>query len=139
MPFDPISGAEQIVNTVLGRVLPDKGARDAATANLDLTSLQGDIAQVLGQISVDKTEAGSQSVFVAGWRPYIGWILGTALGYGLVLQPFIVLGLVVFHNTFDPAKLPVLDAKTVLELLGAMLGFGAFRTIDKATGTGNGH
>ena len=139
MPFDPITAIANVANTVLDRVLPDKVANDAAKVELAKMQVSGDLAAVAGQMEINKIEAASQSVFVAGWRPYVGWILGTALAYGLVLQPFIVLGLVVFHSSFDPSKLPVLDSKTILELLGAMLGFGAMRTIDKATGAGNGH
>jgi len=137
--FDPITAVANTVNLVLNRVLPDKAANDASKVELAKMQVSGELAEVAGQLEINKVEAASNSVFVAGWRPFVGWTLGAGLCYGLVLQPFIVLALIVFHSQFDQTKLPVLDAKTILELLGALLGFGAYRTIDKATGTGNGH
>lgn len=139
MAFDPLTAILNLGNTVLDRVLPDKVANDAAKAQLAALTAQGAFANAIAQLQVDQAEAASKSVFVAGWRPYVGWILGTGLGYGLVFQPFVVLLLIVFHANFDPAKLPTLDSKTILELLGAMLGFGIMRSVDKANGTGNGH
>lgn len=139
MALDPITAVINVADLILGRVLPDKVAKDAASSEVIKMQVSGELQQILGQIEVNKVEAASTSIFVAGWRPYIGWILGSALAYGLVFQPFIVLFLVVCHSTFDPARLPTLDSKTILELLGAMLGFGVMRTIDKSQGTDNGH
>lgn len=139
MAFDPVTAILNIGNTVLDRVLPDKTANDAAKAQLAALTVQGEFANAIAQLQVDQAEAANKSVFVAGWRPFVGWILGGALGYGLVFQPLVILCLVIFHSNFDQAKLPALDYKTILELLGTMLGFGIMRSVDKAQGTGNGH
>ncbi len=139
MAFDPLTAILNIGTTLIDRLIPDKTQANAAKAQFVQMQLQGEFDLMKGQLAVNQTEAANVNVFVAGWRPYIGWTLGTALAYGLVLQPFIVMALVMFHSSFDPAKLPVLDRTTILELLGTMLGMGILRSVDKSQGTDNGH
>ena len=45
---------------------------------------------VRGQLQVNQAEATSSSLFVAGWRPAIGWIGATALGYQFLLYPLLI-------------------------------------------------
>jgi len=76
-----------------------------------------------GQIEINKIEASSTNAFISGWRPFIGWACGCGFVYQLLLQP-IIMG--VITHTF-----PTLDMETLMSLLGAILGLGGYRTIEK--------
>lgn len=136
MAFDPITAALDLGSKIVDRVLPDKAANDAAKAQLAQMVTAGEIQQITGQLTIDQTEAGSQSLFVAGWRPFVGWICGAGLGYEFILRPLLTF-LVGFWRPAYGA--PGLDMGTLLELLLALLGMGAMRTIDKINGAGSGH
>jgi hypothetical protein len=139
MAFDPITAILNLGNTVLDRVLPDKAANDAAKAQLASAVVQGQFAAQIAQIQVDQTEAASQSIFVAGWRPFVGWCCGAAFAYAFIIQPFAQFLLVAFHSDFDIAKLPQMDLSQMMPVLLGMLGLGAMRSYDKSQGNGNGH
>jgi len=114
----------------------DKVANDAAKAELMRMSVAGELQQITGQIEVDKVEAASNSMFVAGWRPYIGWVCGTGLAYQFLFRPLaqMVVDIAGWH-----AALQALDLGTLMTLLTGMLGMAAARTVDKINGVGNGH
>ena len=86
------------------------------------------------QLEVNKTEAMSSSLFVAGWRPFIGWVSGSAFAYTFVAQPFIAFILVAFGVDFNAAKLPILDWSMLATVLFGMLGLGAMRSYEKVKG-----
>lgn len=134
--LDPITSIINLGNTLVDRLLPDKAQNDAAKAELTKLIVSGEIQQIAGQIQIDAVEASSNSVFVAGWRPFVGWICGLGFGYQFVIQPFLTF-LVKLHNPNFTA--PLLDVSTLSELLMALLGMGALRTVDKVKGVDNGH
>lgn len=105
-------------------------------AEFALAKLQGEMDEVKGQLDVNKTEASSGSVFVAGWRPYIGWVCGTGLASDILVRPFVVW---VSNMCGKAAEYPKLDMATLLPVLLGMLGLAAARSYDKVQGTGNGH
>jgi len=80
------------------------------------------------QIEVNKVEAGSSSLFVSGWRPFVGWTCGVALCYHFVLQPFLMF---ILSSTGNPMELPVFDMTTLTTVLMGMLGLGGLRTYEK--------
>lgn len=84
--------------------------------------------ELLGQIEVNKVEAGHSSLFVAGWRPFIGWVGGVGLAYNFIVSPFI--------DFMVEGPMPELDSATLLTLVLAMLGVGAQRSFDKVKGVG---
>lgn len=132
---NPISSIVDAIGKVLDRVLPDKAANDAAKAQLLQSEVQGEIQQVLAQISVDQAEAQSNNGFVAGWRPYVGWICGTSLAYATMIQPFLTFCVRLHWPNFQA---PIIDNSQTLEVLMGLLGLGAMRSIDKNKGTDNG-
>jgi hypothetical protein len=101
---------------------------------MDEDALRGQISAVLGQIQIDAVEASSKSVFVAGWRPFVGWVCGAALGYTYILQPFLQFALAAFHWQLNAAALPQLSTGELIPLLLSLLGLGAMRSYDKAQG-----
>ena len=137
--FDPLTAILNTANTILDRVLPDKTANDQAKIALLQAQLNGELQAMVSQLQVDQAEAQSKSLFVAGWRPWVGWGCGCAFVYAYILQPLIQTLLVVFHSGFDPAKLPKLDMSEMMPVLLGMLGLGALRSYDKNNGSSNGH
>ena len=93
---------------------------------LDLAKLEN--ALQAGQIEINKIEAAHKSLFVAGWRPFIGWVCGIAIAYAFVGQPIIQWVL----NIYAPdVATPVLDTDTLYQLVLAMLGMATLRTYEK--------
>jgi hypothetical protein len=89
-------------------------------------------AELMGQIEVNKIEAAHASLFVAGWRPFIGWTGGVGLAYSFVLAPFIEF---VAKTNGYTGEMPLPDMGQLMTLVLAMLGVGAMRSYDKAHGT----
>ena len=80
------------------------------------------------QIEVNKVVSGHTSIFVAGWRPFVGWTCGIALCYHFVIQPFLVFLLYLFGYQVD---LPVFNMQTLTTVLMGMLGLGGLRSYEK--------
>tara|TARA_B100001094_G_C17594220_1_gene513409 strand:+ start:105 stop:506 length:402 start_codon:yes stop_codon:yes gene_type:complete len=88
--------------------------------------------QQLAQISVNKAEAVSGSLFKGGWRPFVGWVCGVAFFYHFVLQPIIIFVLTVAG--VDIPDLPKFEMNTLLTVLGGLLGIGGLRSYEKTKG-----
>lgn len=123
---------------VINRVVPDPTQKAQAALALAQLEQQGDfkeidaqLALVKSQTDINLTEASSTSLFVAGWRPYIGWVCGIALTYQYLLRPLLPWIINLFHPAI-PVELPMKLDDTLTQLVYGMLGFGALRTIDKA-------
>jgi len=72
MSLDPVTALLDIGGKVIDRLWPDP--TQAANAKLELFKLQqsGELAQIAGQLEINKVEAANPSVFVSGWRPFVG-------------------------------------------------------------------
>lgn len=136
MGLDPLSAALDIGGKLIDRLWPDPTQKAAAALELLKLQQSGELAQITGQMDIDKVEAASQSIFVAGWRPYIGWVCGFGLAYQFVTRPL-------FQAITDMIGSKVqwqsLDIGTLMTLLFGMLGMGAMRSYDKVSGNANGH
>jgi hypothetical protein len=129
-----------LIGKVIDRVIPDPV--QAAEMKLKVATLEqnGELAQLTaetdlakGQIDVNKVEAASSSTFVSGWRPYVGWVCGTALAYAGLIEPIArFIAQVIFHYV---GAFPVLDTEITLQVLLGLLGLGAMRSYDKKRGT----
>jgi hypothetical protein len=125
MALDPLSAGVDLAQTVINKIWPDKSKEEAA-------QLAAAVAIVQGQMEVNKAEAASGSVFVGGWRPFVGWACGSALAYTYLLYPLLVWACTVWAPHIKP---PVLGNNEMLyELLFGMLGMGALRTFEKIKG-----
>ena len=87
----------------------------------------------LAQIELNKIEAGHRSIFVAGWRPFIGWVCGFALLWHFILFDFLTWITVNFFP--QVTELPELSGtETLVTVLLSLLGLGAMRTAEKFGG-----
>lgn len=79
------------------------------------------------QAEVNKVEAGHRSLFVAGWRPAIGWICAAGLGWGWILAPLV-------QFVFPGKSMPTIETGQAIALVMAMLGVGGLRSYEKKNG-----
>tara|TARA_Y100000004_G_scaffold143125_1_gene162821 strand:+ start:165 stop:569 length:405 start_codon:yes stop_codon:yes gene_type:complete len=86
----------------------------------------------MAQVEVNKAEAKHRSIFVAGWRPFVGWICAVALGYHFVLHPIILFG--AGWAGVEIPELPAFDMDSLMTVLLGMLGLGGLRSYEKAKG-----
>ena len=77
------------------------------------------------QTKINEIEAGHRTVFVAGWRPFIGWVCGVALAYNFVIRDLFIWAL-------KPENIPpALQMEHLMTVLLGMLGLGGLRTYEK--------
>ena len=86
----------------------------------------------LVQSEINKLEAVHKSVFVAGWRPFIGWVCGIALAYNFVIRDLMVWGLALTYAETPPP--PPVHLEVLTTILYAWLGIGVMRTFEKLQG-----
>ncbi|MFZ3221288.1 MAG: 3TM-type holin [Rhodoferax sp.] len=86
----------------------------------------------MAQIGVNTEEAKSTSLFVAGWRPFVGWTCGTALAYVAIMEPIarFVATMAGYSGAF-----PAIDTTLTMQVLIGLLGLGTLRSYDKKQGT----
>lgn len=124
--FDAVT---PVVEKVLSYI-PDPQQKLAAQQQL-MTALQQWDSQ---QTAIDVEEAKNESIFVAGWRPFIGWVCGGSFAYKFVIQPFLIFILIASHSTFDYHLLPNIDWTELSTVLLGLLGLGGMRTFEKLKG-----
>ena len=83
------------------------------------------------QLDINKVEAGHRSIFVSGWRPFLGWISGLSIGYVYLFQPLLDMILQMFGVEVNWV---VLDLGQLMPLILGMLGLGGLRSFEKAKG-----
>lgn len=118
MSLDPLTAVVDLATTAVNKIWPDKSEQEKQ-------ELISAVQLVQGQLDINKQEAANTNWFVAGWRPYIGWICGTGLGYQFLVYPILI--------AFIPTIVQ-LDMGTLLTLLLGMLGLGGLRTFEKTKG-----
>lgn len=131
MAFDPIGSIIEVVGKVLDKVLPDPKAKADALQKLAELQQNGDLAVMAQQAEVNKIEAASADPFTSRWRPFIGWVCGSALALQMVLIPLIVQISVIARH---PVQMVVLDTGLLTTILIGMLGLGGMRTVEKLQG-----
>jgi hypothetical protein len=120
------------VTGLLDKFIEDKDQK--AKLAHDLATMAERHAQELakGQLEINKAEASHRSIFVAGWRPFVGWTCGVALAYHFIVAP-LVLFAAAFAG-FEIPTLPEFDMGSLLTVLMGMLGLGGLRTFEKFKG-----
>ena len=127
-----------LLANLLDRIFPDpKMAADAKLEVMklaqsgELAQLNADVQLATGQAEVNKAEASNASLFVSGWRPFVGWICGAAFAFKFIGGPA---AFVLSQWAGHPITLPVFDFTEMSTILMGMLGLGALRTVEKVKG-----
>jgi hypothetical protein len=117
----------ELVAPIVDRLIPDPERKQQLLIELVDALAKFDVAQ----LEVNRTEAQHASIFVAGWRPFIGWVLGLGVAYSFLIAPLLGGIVAVWKPGF---ALPAVDDH-LWELIFAMLGMGALRSFDKLRGS----
>lgn len=120
-----LSEVADVVGGVIDRIWPNKTEQERA-------ELQAAMLVVQGQLKVNEAEAASASVFVAGWRPFIGWVCGAACAWNWIGLPMVKAFLPLVAGVsinLEPA-----DLTEMLPILMGMLGLAGYRTFEKTKG-----
>jgi len=117
-----IGSVADAVSTVVNKIWPDKTEQEKEQMALAISIVQG-------QLATNQTEAGNRTLFVSGWRPFIGWVCGLGCAWnwaGLPISLFVAATF--FHTKVD---LHPADLSEMMPLLLGMLGLGGLRTYEK--------
>jgi len=114
--------AKDLRSAITGEVSPER------KAEIEMKVLEIELAASQAQTEINKMEAQHPSVFVAGWRPAIGWTCAFAIAWQFVLNPLISWALLIWRPDIRP---PVFPIEGLYPLVMAMLGIGGLRTWEK--------
>lgn len=130
---------------VVNKRVPDVAQQAQIAGELAQAAQQGELQLALAQLQsvtsaqsdVDKIEAASTSVFIAGWRPFVGWVCGVGLAMSCIVSPlFTWFSMLIGH----PTPFPKLDDVLLQSTLAGMLGLGyGLRTFEKFKGVAGQH
>ena len=131
MSLDPLTAILDIGSKVIDRLWPDPVQRDAAKLELFKLQQAGELQMMIGQLEINKEEAKSPSMFVSGWRPFIGWVCGAACAWN-----WIGLKMALFIAAYfgKDLQLAPADIGEMMPVLMGMLGLGGLRTFEKLQG-----
>ena len=120
-----------LIGPVLDKIIPDKAGAEKAKQEIEKALIDNASKLNLAQAEINKVEAQHRSVFVAGWRPMIGWSCAIGIFWLFVGHP-----LVVYVDGLDgvTSPIPTIDHDILLELTFAMLGMAGLRTFEKMKG-----
>ena len=119
-----IGSVADLATNIINKIWPDKSEEEKQ-------QLAAAVMVVQGQIDTNKEEAKSPSVFVSGWRPFIGWVCGMACAWN-----WIGLKIALFIATYfgHVLSLSPADVSEMMPILAGMLGLGGLRTMEKIQG-----
>lgn len=138
MSLDPLTAGLDLAGTIINKIWPNPADQAEALYKLEELKQRGDLAelnafivQLTGQLEINKEEAKHASVFVAGWRPAVGWVCAFSLGYVGILDPLMRFIALMFGYE---GEFPVIDTFLTMQILAGMLGLSHFRSKDKLEG-----
>lgn len=138
MSIDPLTAGLNVIDSLIDRVWtdPDTASKEkirlaelAATGNSE--KLNKEVELLVGQLEINKQEAASSNWFVAGWRPFVGWVCGFGLAYVSILEP--IMRFIASMAGYD-GGFPVIDTYITMQVLLGMIGLGVMRTREKEKG-----
>lgn len=126
---------QSLIGPVLGPLLdriPNVNERARAKEAAEAALLEAFNQASLAQTRINEIEAGHKSIFVAGWRPFIGWVCGVAILWSFLVHPVAVWAMKTWG---DPSiVLPSIDTDGLYQLVLAMLGMSGLRTFERMKG-----
>lgn len=116
-----VGAVADLASTVINKIWPDKSEQEKQ-------ELAAAIMVVQGQIDINKVEAANPSLFVSGWRPYIGWVCGLGCTWNWVGLPVLKAAMAIYGS---PLSVSPADLSEMMPLLVGLLGLGGLRTYEK--------
>lgn len=129
MALDPLSSILDFGKTIIERFVPDPKAKADAIQKLAELQQSGELAKMAQQSNINAIEAASPNIFIAGWRPAVGWVCAAGLAVILVIGPLLAWGSALAGK---PVKAPEMPVEATMTLVTSMLGIATLRTIEKA-------
>ncbi len=130
----PALAAAGPIASGLFRLIDELFTSEEERDNAKLRVLELESAGKLAQIGVNTQEAKHSSLFVAGWRPFIGWVCGLAFTWTFLMYPILQFAVVALGAPIDLTLLPVMDLSEMMPVLLGMLGLGAMRSYERRSG-----
>jgi len=112
------------VSGLLDKFIEDKDQKNALAHEIATMSERHAHEALKGQLEINKVEAAHKSLFVAGWRPFIGWTCGLGLAYNVIISQVLAIW-------FD---VPEVDSSLLMPVMTGLLGLGAMRSYEKTKG-----
>jgi Holin of 3TMs, for gene-transfer release len=136
MALDPVTAGVDLIKTLIDKFFPDKTQAEKDQMAQVMAQIQVAADAAKAQADINKQEAANSSLFVAGWRPAVGWVCAIGFGVQFAIAPLAEW----FTNLVGhPVKFPAMDMSTLMPLLLGMLGLGGMRTFEKVNGVTAGH
>lgn len=120
----------EVAKSLIERWFPDPAKKAEAEAAWLAMTQEQEFKKLVAQLEVNAREAASPHLFVAGWRPFVGWCSGLGFLYATIGQP-ILAWVAAMNGSIAP---PTVDVELLLTVLGGMLGLGVLRTTEKIKG-----
>jgi len=125
----PIVGP--LVDKLVDRI-PNPTERQRAKEEFESQLLTAITQASQAQAKINEVEAAHRSVFVAGWRPFIGWVCGIGILWSFIVQPVVTRAIKIWGN--PEMDIPLIPTDGLYQLVLAMLGMGGLRTFEKIKG-----
>lgn len=120
------------VTGILDKFIEDKDQKARLAHDIATMAARHSHEAAMAQVDVNKAEAQHRSIFVAGWRPFLGWCLSFAMAWHFVLAPMTMF--VAGWAGVQVPELPVFDMDSLMTVLLGMLGLGGLRSFEKYKG-----
>jgi len=125
----------QPVTSILDKFIPDADTKQKIAHEVATMAEKYAHESAMAQIEVNKTEAGHRNLFVAGWRPAVGWVCVLSMASNFLVIPMANFTLALADSSVN---IPLIDLSTMMPVLMGMLGLGVLRTVEKTKGVKNG-
>jgi hypothetical protein len=120
----------ELGKTLFDRFIPDPAEKARAEMEFLKMAADGELKQVIAQLEINAREAQHPSIWVAGWRPYFGWVGGTAFAYVGIIKPLLS-WIAAIKGWPVP---PDIDTEFLWVVVSGLLGIGGLRTFEKTKG-----
>ena len=109
------------VSGLLDKFIEDKDQKNALAHEIATMAERHAHEALKGQLEINKVEAAHKSLFVAGWRPAIGWVCMLGLLYNTIIANVLSIWI----------EVPEVDTTLLVPVMMGMLGLGAMRSYEK--------
>ena len=116
---------------LLDKFIEDKDTKNALAHEISTMAERHAQELAKGQLEVNKVEAASQSMFVAGWRPAVGWVCVLGMASNFIIIPMANFGLALAESG---VTIPLIETSTMMPVLMGRLGLGAMRSGETVRG-----